>query len=321
MGMPAVLEERKGPVGRFAPSPTGVLHLGNLRTALASWLSVKARGGAWILRIEDVDRARSRREFAERQQRDLAVLGLESDGPVLWQSSRESAYGAALATLHAQGRLYPCACTRKDLAVMASAPHAEDGLRPYPGTCRPRVLERLVPEALRFRLPEGELLWTDRLLGEFREDPLRLTGDPLLHRRDGCYAYHLAVVVDDAEQGVTEVVRGVDLRSSTATQIRLQEALGIARPAYAHVALVAAPGGERLGKRGGALGLQELAARGVEPAEVLGWLGYSLGCLDRPMPCRAEELAPAFAWDFVPDRAAPSAQGLALSEWIGSLSD
>lgn len=201
-------------IGRFAPSPTGELHLGNLRTALASWLSVRAQGGRWLVRMEDVDSARSRSSLGTTQLRDLAALGLESDAPVLWQSHRHAAYQAALQTLFQAGGLYPCLCTRKDLAVLGSAPHGEDGLRPYPGTCRHRPLPFLRPDALRLRLPEGPVHWTDRVLGPQEDDPARLTGDPLLHRRDGCYAYHLAVVVDDGAQQVNEVVRGVDLRGS-----------------------------------------------------------------------------------------------------------
>ena len=323
MGNLAAMGEKGGtqalPVGRFAPSPTGLLHLGNLRTALASWLSVKSRGGQWILRIEDVDTARCLPEWAERQIRDLAALGLESDGPVLRQSDRCEAYRAALARLHAEGLLYACSCTRRDLALLASAPHAEDGLRPYPGTCRHGRLESLRPDALRFRLPEGEVDWTDRVLGDQRDDPQRLTGDPLLHRRDGCFAYHLAVVVDDGSQGVTEVVRGADLRGVTAAQIRLQEALGLPRPAYAHLALVQAPNGARLGKRGGALGLQELQSRGVGIPELLGRLGHSLGCLDRPDPCAAQELLASFAWDRVPDREGSPCRLEALGQWIAGL--
>jgi glutamyl-queuosine tRNA(Asp) synthetase len=287
-------------IGRFAPSPTGELHLGNLRTALASWLSVRAQGGRWLVRMEDVDGARCRGTLGDAQLRDLAALGLESDGPVLWQSRRQGAYQAALQRLFQAGRLYPCACTRKDLATMASAPHGEDGLRPYPGTCRDRPLPFLRPDALRFRLPDGPVTWEDRLLGPQADDPGRLTGDPLLHRRDGCYAYHLAVVVDDGAQGVTEVVRGVDLRGVTATQIRVQEALGLARPAYAHLGLVTAPGGARLGKRDGALGLALLAHRGITAGQVLGWLGWTLGCLDRPQPARAEDLVARFRWEGVP---------------------
>ncbi len=298
------------PTGRFAPSPTGVLHLGNLRTALASWLAARAAGGCWIVRMEDVDRPRCRREHGERQLRDLAALGLDSDRPVLWQSRREEAYRAALERLHEARRLYPCACSRKDLASLASAPHLEDGLRPYPGRCRERPWEGF-DRALRVRLPSGPVAWEDRLLSPQVDDPAALTGDPLLFRRDGLYAYHLAVGVDDAAQGVTEVVRGADLRAVTATQIRLQEALGLARPAYAHLGLVTSPDGSRLGKREGALGRAELQAKGIGPAALLGWLGWSLGCLDRPLDCRADELVPAFAWSRVPPGPVAVPQGWA----------
>jgi glutamyl-queuosine tRNA(Asp) synthetase len=284
--------------GRFAPSPTGVLHLGNLRTALASWLSARTAGERWIVRMEDVDGPRCHRDLGDAQLRDLAALGLESDGPVLWQSDRGADYRMALGALHAAGRLYPCVCSRKDLQKLASAPHEGDGLRPYPGRCRGRAWEGF-EHALRFHLPEGAVAWTDRLLGPQLDDPARLTGDPLLFRRDGCFAYHLAVVVDDGAQGITEVVRGADLRAVTATQIRLQEALGLPRPTYAHLGLVVAPDGGRLGKRAGALGLEALATRGVVVPELLGWLGWSLGCLDRPDPCAAVDLVPRFAWDRV----------------------
>ena len=286
-------------LGRFAPSPTGVLHLGNLRTALASWLSARKAGGRWLIRMEDVDGPRCRRDLGEAQLQDLAALGLAHDGEVLWQSDRAEAYHTALAALHAAGRLYPCACTRRDLQQLARAPHAEDGLRPYPGRCRGRAWAGF-DQALRLRLPEGPLAWQDRLRGMQEDDPGALTGDPLLFRRDGCFAYHLAVVVDDGAQGVTEVVRGGDLRSVTATQIRLQEALGLSRPAYAHLGLVTAPDGSRLGKRAGALGLGALAQRGRGIPEVLGWLGWSLGCLGRPEPCAATDLVPRFHWRNVP---------------------
>ena len=286
-------------LGRFAPSPTGVLHLGNLRTALASWLSARAVGGCWLIRMEDVDGPRCRRDLGEAQLRDLGALGLDSDEPLLWQSERGDRYRAVLETLHQAGHLYPCACSRKDLQALASAPHLEDGLRPYPGRCRGPGWEGF-DRALRLRLPEGPVTWADLVLGSQHDDPATLTGDPLLFRRDGCFAYHLAVVVDDGDQGVTEVVRGGDLRAVTATQIRLQEALGLPRPAYAHLGMVVGPDGSRLGKRAGALGVAALAARGVGTAEVLGWLGWSLGCLAEPQPCQAAELVVAFRWDRVP---------------------
>lgn len=287
-------------LGRFAPSPTGVLHLGNLRTALASWLSARAGGGRWVVRMEDVDGPRCHQDLGEAQLRDLAALGLVSDEPVVWQSGRSANYHQALVRLREAQRLYPCTCTRKDLQVLASAPHAEDGLRAYPGRCRDRPWAGF-NQALRLRLPDdGPVLWGDRVLGPQEDDPARCTGDPLLFRRDGCFAYHLAVVVDDGAQGVTEVVRGADLRSVTATQIRLQEALGLPRPAYAHLGLVKVSDGSRLGKRVGALGLEALADRGVSIEEILGWLGWSLGCLERPEACKTEDLIEAFAWERVP---------------------
>lgn len=286
--------------GRFAPSPTGILHLGNLRTALASWLSARAVKGRWLIRMEDVDGPRCRRDHGEQQLRDLARLGLESDIEVVWQSDRGEAYRGALECLAQAGALYACTCSRKDLMHLASAPHASDGLRPYPGTCRARRIGTFESGALRFHVSPGEVVWKDRLLGDQRDDPAHLTGDPLLFRRDGCFAYHLAVVVDDGHQGVTEVVRGADLRDVTATQIRLQEALGLPHPCYAHLGMVTAPDGQRLGKREGALGVEALAARGISPQALLGWLGWSLGCLDAPQPCEAEALIPGFAWERVP---------------------
>ena len=249
--------------------------------------------------MEDVDGPRCRREFGDQQLRDLAALGMESDVPVIWQSDRAAAYRAALDTLHELNRLYPCHCTRKDLQMLASAPHDEDGLRPYPNLCRKNPWEGF-DAALRLRLPEGGRQWLDSALGPQRDDPSTLTGDPLLFRRDGLFAYHLAVVVDDGFQGITEIVRGIDLRSVTATQIRLQETLSIPRPAYAHLGLVTAPDGSRLGKRAGALGLDALHQRGIGTDEIIGWLGWSLGCLDRAEPCTICELAPHFHWSKVP---------------------
>ncbi len=286
-------------IGRFAPSPTGTLHLGNLRTALASWLSTKAQGGRWIIRMEDVDGPRCHREFGEQQLRDLAALGMESDMPVIWQSDRSDAYHQALDALHELDRLYPCHCTRKDLQMLASAPHEEDSLRPYPNLCRHRPWEGF-EAALRLRLPDGKVEWMDKVLGTKCDDALASTGDPLLFRRDGLCAYHLAVVVDDSFQGVTEIVRGHDLRSVTATQIRLQEALGLPRPAYAHLGLVTTPDGSRLGKRAGALGLENLHRRGIGTDEIIGWLGWSLGCQEKPEPSTAQDLIAEFDWKRIP---------------------
>ena len=287
-------------IGRFAPSPTGTLHLGNLRTALASWLSVKSRGGRWLIRIEDVDRARCSPAWAAEQISDLAALGLTSDEPIIWQSQRSELYRAALNQLARQNVLYRCGCSRKDLTLMASAPHNHEGLRPYNGVCRANKVSELIADALRVELPAGQVEWHDLLLGAQRDDPAELTGDPVLYRRDGCFAYHLAVIVDDAAQGVTEITRGADLREVTATQIRLQEQLGYARPAYAHLGLVTAPDGTRLGKRDEAIGLAALQARGVSVQEIIGWLGWSLGCLPEPRACEAKDLIAHFDWSRVP---------------------
>jgi glutamyl-queuosine tRNA(Asp) synthetase len=293
------MRSRPNIIGRFAPSPTGTLHLGNLRTALASWLSVKARGGRWLIRIEDVDRDRCDPTYAAEQLRDLAALGLTSDEPVVWQSQRSKIYRAALTRLAQQNVLYRCGCSRKDLAQLASAPHGNAGLRPYGGRCRAHKVSEFVADALRVQLPAGEVDWDDALLGWQQDNPALFTGDPVLHRRDGCFAYHLAVVVDDGEQGVTEVVRGADLRDVTTTQIRLQQYLGYLQPVYAHLSLVLAPDGSRLGKRDQAIGLTALQQRGVSPSDVIGWLGWSLGCLPEPRPCDAEELIEGFAWERV----------------------
>lgn len=287
-------------IGRFAPSPTGALHLGNLRTALASWLSVKAQGGRWLVRIEDVDTARCKRAWADAQLHDLALLGLESDGPLIWQSAHSDLYRTGLERLAQQGRLYQCSCSRKDLALLASAPHTEENLRPYPGRCRAAKVATFCAAALRAELPPDIVNWNDLLLGPQTDDPATLTGDPVLYRRDGCFAYHLAVVLDDGEQGVTEIVRATDLRDVTATHIRLQELFGYARPAYAHLGLVTAPDGARLGKRDGAASLAALQARGVRVPEIIGWLGWSLGCLAQPEACLAMDLIETFTWERVP---------------------
>ncbi len=302
------------PVGRFAPSPTGALHLGNLRTALASWLSVKSRGGRWLVRIEDVDRARCRAEWAELQLNELKLLGLEPEGIVVWQSQRSQLYRQALDQLARQGRLYRCSCSRKDLSLMPAAPHEGDGLRAYPGFCRDARVSHFLSNALRVELPSGQVVWEDRLQGARSDDPSATTGDPILHRRDGCFAYHLAVVVDDAEQGVTEIVRGADLCDVTATQIRLQELLGFARPAYAHLGLVTAPDGSRLGKRERVASLTALSGCGIRIPEIIGWLGWSLGCqgnLPHPEACRAEELIEHFDWARVPAGPIPAPEGWA----------
>jgi glutamyl-Q tRNA(Asp) synthetase len=250
-------------VGRFAPSPTGLLHAGSLVAALASWLDARAHGGAWRVRIEDLDVQRNVMGAAEGILAQLDRCGLRPDGEVLRQSARIARYEAALARLVAQGHAYPCACSRRDLRLAASAAASAGideatGEAPYPGTCRrglggrPARSMRLRVDALHGGAAGGAIEWLDRRLGPQRQDVARMVGDFVLKRADGVFAYQLAVVVDDAEQGVTDVVRGEDLVGSTARQIVLQRLLGLATPRYLHAPLVRAPDGSKLSKQTGA---------------------------------------------------------------------
>lgn len=243
-------------VGRFAPSPTGPLHLGSLVAAAGSWLFARAAGGRWLVRMEDLDTPRvvpgADREILEALRR----YGLEWDGEVVYQSQRIARYESALSSLRAKGVVFDCACSRAELQRAASAPVAGDpDERIYPGTCRDGLPPGRVARAVRFRAPDRPIEYRDRLLGLLEENVAERTGDFVIKRADGVFAYQLAVVVDDAQQGVTQVVRGADLLSSTARQIALQEALGYGRPEYAHLPLVLAPDGTKLGKRDGALPL------------------------------------------------------------------
>lgn len=242
------------PTGRFAPSPTGLLHAGSLVAALASWLDARAQGGRWLVRLEDVDTPRCQPCAGEGILRQLAVLGLHPDEPPVWQSSRGPAYQAALDTLLAQGRAFPCSCSRKDIeAALAAQGHLRirGQEAPYPGTCR-SGLHGKPARAIRLRVPDGLLDWQDRRLGPQRQDVAREVGDVVLRRADGLWAYQLAVVVDDAWQGVTHVVRGEDLADNTPRQIVLQQALGLPAPVYLHTPLVLAPDGQKLSKQNGA---------------------------------------------------------------------
>jgi len=308
--------------GRWAPSPTGWLHVGNARTALAAWLSVRAAGGTFAWRLEDLDPPRIVPGAAEAAMEDLAWLGLDWDeGPDVGgphvpyrQSERSGLYQRALEHLADAGRLFPCRHSRKELTEIASAPHGHDGSPPYPKSLRPRELasgwfRRLqdpsVGEpgaALRFLVLEAPVTFHDRVFGEVTERVADTVGDFVLRRRDGLWAYQLAVVVDDLAMDVTEVVRGSDLLDSTARQIQLFEALrGVVgrggTPAWGHVPLVLNAEGEKLSKRDQGLTLRSLRASGARPETLVGWLGWSLGLLDEPAPCRAEELIPVFAWE------------------------
>jgi glutamyl-Q tRNA(Asp) synthetase len=240
--------------GRFAPSPTGPLHAGSLVAALASWLDARAHGGRWLLRIEDVDTPRCVPGADATIVAQLAACGLRPDEAPLYQSARGALYEAALQQLITQGRAYPCGCTRQDIALaLAAAGHARarHGELVYPGTCR-HGLQCQPARAWRFLTQAGTLHWTDRRLGPQSQDVQQQVGDFALRRADGLWAYQLAVVVDDAAQGVSHVVRGRDLADNTARQIQLQAALGLATPRYLHTPLVLGANGEKLSKQNGA---------------------------------------------------------------------
>lgn len=245
-------------VGRFAPSPTGPLHAGSLVAALASWLDARAHGGRWLVRIEDVDRPRCIAGMGEEILRQLAACGLRPDETPRWQHEREAAYAGALQRLRAAGAAYPCACTRQDVERALQArgrPRQRFGERVYPGTCRPANggLHGRPARAQRFLVGDEAVVdWHDRRLGAQRQDVTREVGDFVLKRADGCWAYQLAVVVDDAAQGITDVVRGEDLADNTARQVLLQRALGVATPRYLHTPLVLAADGHKLSKQNGA---------------------------------------------------------------------
>lgn len=268
------------PHGRFAPSPTGTLHLGNLRTALLAWLFARSQGARFLVRVEDLDAGRVRPEFETEQLADLAAVGLDWDGEVVRQSERLARYEDAIARLQDAGRLYPCYCTRREIREAASAPHGPLPEGAYPGTCRDlTAAERAEreragrPPALRLRAEAEVVRFEDRLLG-----PVEAVVDDLVVRRnDGAPAYNLAVVVDDAAQHIGEIVRGADLADSTPRQLLLGRLLGHAGARYAHVPLVLGPDGTRLAKRHGAVTLADRRARGETPAEVRGRLAASVG--------------------------------------------
>ena len=278
-------------VGRFAPSPTGDLHLGSALAALGAWASARHAGGRFLYRVEDLDGPRAVEGAADRQMDDVRWLGLDWDeGPDVGgpaapyrQSQRGALYDAALARLAEAGRLFPCRLSRRDLRELATAPHGAPGLPPYPARLRP---QHLAPDwfqtpdpdaALRFQVEAGPVAFEDRVVGAVREDVGQSVGDFVLKRRDGVYAYQLAVVVDDLAMGVTEVVRGRDLLDSTARQILLTRALGGDVPTYAHLPLLVDAGGRKLSKRTGALAVRDLREAGVRPEALVGWLAAALG--------------------------------------------
>jgi glutamyl-tRNA synthetase len=294
--------------GRFAPSPTGDLHLGSAAAALVAWLRARAAGGVLVLRVEDVDTPRVVADSEARQLDDLRWLGLDWDeGPDVGgshapyrQSERSARYETALAALEARGLLFRCDCSRREIAGVGSAPHAGDEGPRYPGTCRrfgmrDRTWKR-VP-AIRFAVPSGPLAIRDAWQGDYQQDVTAAVGDFVLRRGDGLWAYQLACVVDDLDMGITEVVRGADLLASAPRQVLVARALGGTPPAFAHLPLVTAPDGSRLAKRGGGTTLRERRATGESPEAVVGALAHALGLRPSPAPLTPRELLE----DFDPD--------------------
>jgi glutamyl-tRNA synthetase len=259
------------PDGRFAPSPTGDLHVGNLRTALLAWLFARSQGAGFLMRVEDLDTGRVRQHFEDSQLADLRAIGIDWDGDVVRQSERQELYADALERLDTDGLLYRCWCTRAEIREAASAAHGPLPEGAYPGTCRSltaaEIAEREAagrPPAWRVRADGAAVTFEDRICGAFTG----VVDDFVVRRNDGAYAYNLAVVVDDAEQGIGEVVRGADLLDSTPRQLWLGERLGAAAPRHAHVPLMLGPDGARLAKRHGAVTLADRAALGQSPADV-----------------------------------------------------
>ncbi len=288
-------------VGRFAPSPSGRMHLGNVFSALLAWLSVRAVGGKMVLRIEDLDPDRSKPAYADAIRQDLQWLGLDWDWESPCQSERTAVYCSAFEQLAAKGLVYPCYCTRAQLHA-ASAPHASDGSTIYSGACRNLSEEQRAAmtrkPAWRLKCEDETISFHDGLRGFYRENLREECGDFIIRRSDGVYAYQLAVVVDDGDMDITQVVRGSDLLSSTPRQLYLYRLLELEPPEFYHVPLLVAPDGRRLSKRDGDLDLQALREH-HSPQELIGLLACAAGLLEKPVPCTPRELAQHFDWSRV----------------------
>ncbi len=314
--------------GRFAPSPSGRMHLGNVFSALISWLSAKSKGGKWLLRIEDLDRQRSKAEYARLIEEDLRWLGLEWDeggldsvghaGPYL-QSERDDIYLSHFEALDAMGLLYRCACRRADILAQ-QAPHESDGRIVYPGTCRPAPCPPFPPSsataggAWRLYVPDRAIEVVDEVYGRQSVNLTAHCGDFVVRRADGGWAYQLAVVIDDALMGVTEVVRGCDLLLSAAQQNYLYDIFGWERPTYAHVPLLCNESGQRLSKRDSSMSMAQLRLRHT-PEEIIGRLAHLAGLQPQPDPRSAQSLLAGFSLDRLPK----SHQAVTNSNWPGTV--
>ena len=286
-------------VGRFAPTPSGRMHLGNVFSALLAWLSVRSQDGEMVLRMEDLDTQRTSAEFAQTLRDDLRWLGLTYDRETPPQSQRSDTYDLYFERLREMELLYPCYCTRSQLHSV-NAPHLSDGTYVYPGTCRNMTREEREKmnraPAWRVMVPDRVWSFTDRVQGHYELNLATECGDMVVRRADGVYVYQLAVTVDDGEAGVTEVVRGMDLLSSAPRQMYWQELFGFPHPGYAHVPMLLAPDGRRLSKREKDLDLGQLQLR-LRPEQVLGSLAYAAGIIDVREPVSAAELVGEFSWE------------------------
>lgn len=295
------MNNRSSVCGRFAPSPTGRMHLGNVFSALLSWLSARAQGGTWLLRIEDIDPQRSRHEYADMLMDDLQWLGLEWDGKPCWQSQRGDIYARYLQQLTDAGLIYPCYCTRADI-LATQAPHESDGRVVYKGTCRnlpPGA--RKGPAALRMKVPDegrGIVTFTDGHYGTHTVDLTTQCGDFIVRRKDGAWAYQLAVVVDDSLMGINEVVRGRDLLLSSPQQIYLAQQLGFTPPRFTHLPLLCNTAGQRLSKRDKRLDMGCLRQR-FTPNQIIGLLAHAAGLQSTPDAVSAQSLVKTFSWNKV----------------------
>ena len=285
-------------IGRFAPTPSGRMHLGNVFAALLSWLSPKSKGGGWILRMEDLDTLRTKEEYAQLLREDLQWLGLHWDEETAAQSTRSAVYDRYFEELREKNLLFPCYCTRSQLHNV-NAPHLSDGTYVYAGTCRnltdAQRAEKKRDPSWRVMVPDREYALCDLVQGDYRENLLTDCGDFVVRRADGVYVYQLAVTVDDGESGVTEVVRGWDLLGSAPRQMYLQELFGFDHPRYAHIPMLMAPEGRRLSKRDQDLDMGALRSR-LKPEQLIGVLAHAAGLTETAAPISAKELATVFDW-------------------------